>query len=147
MLSMPIDDDPDVRPERTGWRDENLSRRHREWGWNAPCIDIDFLFLEYDSGLASALVEYKHERAAPQKAIHPSYQALINLGDRAGIPVFAVRYAGDFSWWRIVPLNGLAKTYLPERCEMKEFEWVTLLYRIRGKVPPANLEQDLNVVI
>tara|TARA_S200002703_G_C3786220_1_gene242399 strand:+ start:974 stop:1402 length:429 start_codon:yes stop_codon:yes gene_type:complete len=139
--------EPEVRPERTGWRDEELSARHRRWGWNCPAIDLDCLFLEYDKGLASALVEYKHERAQPQYASHPSFQALINLGDRAGLPVLACRYAGDFSWWRAVPLNGFAQVYLPERREMTEIEWVSLLYKIRGNEPPANLEHDLTVFI
>ena len=35
----------EVRPERTGWRDEKLSQRHRMWGWDCPAVDIDFLLL------------------------------------------------------------------------------------------------------
>jgi len=53
--------------------------------------------LEYDRGKAVAIVEYKHEKAAKQYVSHPSYQAIIDLGNKAGIPVFACRYAGDFS--------------------------------------------------
>jgi len=48
----------EVRPERTGWRDLELSKRHRQWGWDCPGIDLDFLFLEYDRGKAVAIVEY-----------------------------------------------------------------------------------------
>ena len=98
---------PEVRQERTGWRDEGLSQRHRHWGWDCPAVDIDFLMLEYDNGKASALVEYKNEHAKPQYVSHPTYQAMINLGDRAGIPVIACRYSDDFSKWRVVPLNNL----------------------------------------
>jgi len=29
--------------ERTGFRDEALSRRHREWGINCPAVDVDWL--------------------------------------------------------------------------------------------------------
>lgn len=39
-------------PERTGWRDENLSRRHREWGFHCPAVDLGFLLIEYDTGEA-----------------------------------------------------------------------------------------------
>ena len=81
-----------VKQERTGWRDLRLSQRHRRWGWDCPAVDLDFLFLEYDRGKAVALVEYKHEQAAPQYASHPTYQAMIDLGNRASVPVFAARY-------------------------------------------------------
>lgn len=123
----------EVRKERTGWRDEALSARHREWGWDCPAIDIDFLMVEYDLGNPVAIVEYKNEHAAPQKASHPSYRAIIKLGDLAGRPVFAVRYADDFSWFLVVPLNGVAKNFMPDRQKMSEQEWVSLLYRLRGR--------------
>lgn len=138
---------PQVREERTGWRDLSLSRRHRRWGWDCPAVDLDFLFLEYDRGKAVALVEYKHERAAPQYATHPTYQAMIDLGTRAGIPVFACRYKDDFSVWRGVPLNESAKHWLARPVEMTEREWVTLLYRIRGREPDAELWNSLGVEI
>ena len=107
---------------------------------------MDFLFLEYDKGRAVALVEYKHKRAMPQFATHPTYQAMIDLGNRAGIPVFACRYDDDFVDWGIVPLNAKATEFLPERSVMSEVEWVTFLYRLRGYDPPATLF-DLNGVL
>ena len=130
---------PEVKTERTGWRDLRLSERHRRWGWDTPAVDLDFLFLEYDRGKAVALVEYKHERAAPQYATHPTYQAMIDLGNRAIIPVFCARYSDDFSTWRITPLNARAKEFLATRTEMTEREWVTFLYRIRGYDVPDGL--------
>ena len=138
---------PEVSPERTGWRDQRLSERHRRWGWDCPAVDVDFLMLEYDRGKASALVEYKHEQAAPQYPTHPSYRAMIDLGDRAGIPVFGVRYADDFSWWRVTPLNGLAKKLLSEQTRMTEEDWIKLLYRIRGSEAPSDLFEDKDVMI
>jgi len=135
----------EVKKERTGWRDMGLSERHRHWGWDCPAVDLDFLFLEYDKGKAVALVEYKHERAAPQRASHPTYQAMIDLGNRAGVPVFCARYADDFSWWRVTPLNAEAKKWLPERAEMSEREYVTFLYHIRGYELPQKVFADLQV--
>lgn len=126
----------EVRAERSHWRDEEISKRHRLWGWDCPAIDIDFLVIEYDCGKAVALVEYKHENAKPQLPSHPSYRALVDLGNRAGIPVFAVRYADDFSWWQVVPLNPMARTWIPERQVMTEADWVGLLYRMRGRQAP-----------
>lgn len=130
---------PNVSPERTGWRDKTLCDRHREWGWNCPAVDIDLLMIEYDSSHPVALVEYKHEQATPQMPSHPSYCAMAELGTRAGVPVFAVRYAGDLSWWKVTPLNDLARTWTPTRTTMTERGWVALLYRIRGRKLPADL--------
>ena len=138
---------PEVRQERTGWRDLRLSERHRQWGWDCPAVDLDFLFLEYDRGKAVALVEYKHERAAPQYASHPTYQAMIDLGSRAGIPVFAARYTDDFSSWTIVPLNPIAQEKLPKRRVMTEQEWITFLYWLRGYVPPQELFESARVTV
>jgi len=136
-----------VREERTGWRDLSLSQRHRKWGWDCPAVDLDFLFLEYDRGQPTAIVEYKHENAKPQRASHPTYQAMINLGTLAGIPVFACRYADDFSLWRAIPLNNYAREWLPERRDMTEREWVTFLYELRGYTPPDELFEGANVCI
>jgi len=137
----------EVKQERTGWRDMELSERHRKWGWDCPAVDLDFLFLEYDRGQPVAIVEYKHERAAPQYASHPTYQAMINLGSMAGIPVFAARYKADFSEWIIVPLNDTAKTKLTARTTMTEREWVTFLYRLRGYEPPEQLFDGASIRI
>ena len=138
---------PEVRPERSGWRDLELNNRHRKWGWDCPAVDLDFLFLEYDKGQPVAIVEYKHERAAPQYASHPTYQAMINLGTRAGIPVFAVRYTDDFENWTVTPLNPIGKTFLRERKNMTEREWVTFLYELRGYTPPESLFDGSNIKI
>lgn len=135
--------DREVRPERTGWRDLGLSRRHRQWGWDCPAVDLDFLFLEYDRGKAVALVEYKHENAQLQYATHPTYQAMVDLGTRAGVPVFGVRYAADFSWWKVIPLNGDARERLPQRADMTERDWVTFLYKLRGYEPPSDLFEKM----
>lgn len=140
---------PEVRLERSGWRDLSLSERHRRWGWDTPAVDLDFLFLEYDRGRAVAIVEYKHEAAALQYRTHPTYQALIDLGCRAGVPVFGVRYKADFSNWRAVPLNALAEHWLPgwRAVDMTEREWVTLLYNLRGYQPPEDLFQNSELVV
>jgi len=138
---------PEVREERSGWRDLDLSQRHRKWGWDCPAVDLDFLFLEYDKGKAVAIVEYKHERAAPQYASHPTYQAMIDLGTRAHIPVFVCRYKSDFSEWLAVPLNEFAYERLPERRTMTEREWVTFLYELRGYTPPESLFDGANIRI
>lgn len=137
----------DVKAERTGWRDEGLSLRHRWWGFDCPCVDIDFLLLEFDRGEPSALVEYKHENAREQVSGHPSYRALRKLCNCASIPFFGTRYADDYSWFRAVPLNHFAKEWLSEATEMSEQDWVELLYKIRGNEMPEGLFDEPYVVI
>lgn len=119
--------------ERTGWRDEALSNRHRTWGKGCAAVDIDFLMLEYNYAAPAALVEYKNEFAAVQSSKHFTYQALAELANRARIPFFACRYASDFSWWKVTPLNPNAKEHIPETTVMTESQWVELLYKTRGK--------------
>lgn len=126
-------------PERTGWRDEQISLRHRQWGFNCPAVDLDFIMLEYNNAKVACLVEYKNEHAAPQYATHPSYRALAELADKANIPFIAVRYGSDFSWWRAHPINKNAKKYLTSPTELNEKGWVELLYKIRGKQMPEEL--------
>ena len=46
--------DKSVRAERTHWRDEALSERHRLWGYDCPAVDVDFLLR--DLVKASALI-------------------------------------------------------------------------------------------
>lgn len=59
--------------ERTGWRDQELSNRHRTWGHDCPAEDVDFLLdtqptmfndsfrlVEYYHARPKALIEYKH---------------------------------------------------------------------------------------
>lgn len=122
---------PPVRPERTGWRDQALSERHRLWGWDCPAVDIDFLMIEYNRGIPTALVEYKDLRARNIDTAHPSYRAIIDLSNRASLPVFEVRY--DSTSWRFTPnpLNQIAKDIYQDRYTMGEREYVRFLYALR----------------
>lgn len=137
----------EVRQERTGWRDLGLSDRHRRWGWDCPAVDLDFLFLEYDRGKAVAIVEYKQESAPPQYRTHPSYQALIDLGIRASLPVFGVRYAADYSWWKVTPLNAEARVVIATQTTLTERQWVTVLYKMRGYEVPESVFDDAEIAI
>lgn len=78
--------------ERTGWRDEAISARHRRWGYNVPAVDLDFPLIEYDRGVCKAIIDYKHIKAHPMNGrtldtthtphISPSFRALAGLGNR-----------------------------------------------------------------
>lgn len=118
--------------ERTGWRDEELSRRHRRWGFDCPAVDLDFLVIEYGLGEVGALVEYKHYAASAIDLSHPSYRAVAGLADRCRVPFFVVRYWPESWSFRVAPANALAAT--EGGGPMSEMEFVALLYRMRGNV-------------
>lgn len=137
-----------VRPERSGWRDQALSERHRQWGWDLPCLDIDCMFIEYNNGKAAAIVEYKNENAAPINPDHPSIRAMIGLANNSDIPAYLVRYATDFSWFKVHSLNGFGKKYLihdghnVEQVQMDETGYIALMHEVRGLKPPNQESLD-----
>ena len=134
-------DNRQVRQERSGWRDEALSRRHREWGWDLPCVDIDFLMIVYDRFIPKALIEYKHENCPQRKTDDPGFKAVRALSDLARLPFFAVRYKADLTNFCVSAINDPAIKYLSKRFhnDMTEREYVEFLYRIRGRKMPADL--------
>ena len=136
-----------VRPERTGWRDESLSRRHRDWGYDCPAVDLDFVLIEYDRRCACALVDYKHQccKSPPTSA---SLAAIGDLANRANIPAFACWYGDDFSWFWPVPLNEQARQWVcqPNGRELSEHQWVEMLYAIRSRPLPNDLPVDAPVM-
>jgi hypothetical protein len=136
---------PPVRRERSGWRDEALSRRHRLWGWDAPMVDLD-LFLEYDDAKPAGIIEYKHVNAPPLLVNHPTIRAIRGLADAAAVPFLAVRYSGepDFEWFACLGLNdkaraGLRERRIPEKKPISEEAFVTFLYWLRGRGMPPGL--------
>ena len=134
-----------TREERTGWRDNSISFRHRLWGDGLALLDIDGIFLGIEAKYKTpiALVEYKHEFAPPQKITEWAFEVLSNLGTMAGLPVFAVRYADNWSWWKVVPINEKAKEHLPKRKTMSEFEYVSFIYKLRGQIMPIDIRNFL----
>ena len=138
---------PTVTPERTAWRDVQFSLRHRDWGWDCPAVDIDFLMVEYDQAEPRAIIEYKHESAQEPTSEHPSYRSVCKLADRGRIPFFVVRYADDLSWWWVIGLNGRARHLLGETPNLilfAEAEYVRFLYEtVRDRTFPTDLMEKL----
>ena len=122
-----------TKKERTGWRDQALSERHREWGYNLPAVDIDFLLIEFDQGIARAIIEYKHEWAQEENTSSKSYQAISGLANAAKLPFFVVSYGTDLSWYKVMPRNGNAYQCLSSVTTMKEDEYVQFLFRLRRR--------------
>ena len=82
-----------------------------------------------------------------QYASHPTYRAIIDLGNRAGLPVIVCRYSGDYSRYVAVPLNAEARKVIPNRTEYDEVGWFKELYRIRGQEVPEEVLSGMRVEI
>lgn len=128
-----------VAQERTGWRDRALSERHRRWGWDAPFVDFDGI--EYDDGRPLFMVEYKDEHAPPVDPKAANVRALCEVGDRARLPFFIVRYGRTPDWWFVVrPANRIAKALpkLPQG-RISERDYVLFRYRFAGRECPQDV--------
>jgi hypothetical protein len=133
-------DNKHVRNERTGWRDEGISERHRRWGFNCPAVDLDFTLCEYDAGEPYGIVEYKCETAAPVVRAHPTIRAIKRLGDKANLPVFLTIYARDFRWFRCEGLNYLGGKKCHDKVlDLNEAEYRAFMLAIRGRNPDGML--------
>ena len=135
-----------VRQERTGWRDQEISNRHRAWGFDCPAVDLDFLMVEYNLGLPVALCEYKHHQARMPNLSHPTYRALINLGDgyKEPLPVFMAFYWPGVWAMRVYPLNDAARSVFEMAEILTEREFVMRLYRLRRLVLARELSDRLH---
>jgi len=138
--------EPAVREERTGWRDQSISQRHRLWGFNCPAVDLDFLVVEYNVGKPVAIIEYKHHGAKYPDWHHPTYRALISLANIARLPFLVVFYHNVDWWFRVVPVNGHAKKYYEHWQGMTESEFVASLYRMRRVVLTNEIADKLHSV-
>lgn len=139
--------EPIVRPERTHWRDQRISLRHRDWGYNCPAVDLDFLVAEYNVGKPVALAEYKHFRARVPSLLHPTYRALTALADGytdKPLPFFVAFYWPDIWAFKITPVNDVAKEHFANDERLSEYEFVRRLYRLRRLVLTQEIADKLN---
>lgn len=136
-----------TRLERTQWRDEAFSRRHREWGFDCPCTDVDFLLIEYHIAEPVAMVEYKHHRADFPKLKQAGYRALHRLAERADLPLMMVFYWPDIWAFRAYPMNDLAKVHFQYGERLTEREYVARLHRMRRLVLSKEMMKKLNNVL
>lgn len=102
-----------VRRERSGWRDEALSRVHRFMGRDSPCVDIDgvvvadgvvvrdgSLMLEYDQGMAAAILDYKNMEPRDFNLSDYNWRALRDLTSNRNhpIPLIIAFYTRPRDW-------------------------------------------------
>jgi len=133
-----------VKQEFTGWRDEDLSKRHRKWGWDCPVVDIDLLMVEYNLGKPIALVEYKKYTAQKPNLAHPTYKALSCIANAGKLPFFIAVYWPNTWAFKIIPVNEISKTIYDESTFYTEKEYVESLYALRSKVIKDVILDGLN---
>lgn len=145
--------------ERSGWRDQDLSKRHRDWGFNCPAADMDFPVVEYNLGLPVAVIEYRHSRAQwPPPLLHPTFRAIREMADgyrgsdgrRGPLPFAVVRYAKDPWRFGVRPVNqpaisafGFGGPNNPEK-RMTELEYVRCLYALRNQTLETSVLNTLD---
>jgi len=146
-----------VRKERTGWRDAGISARHREWGFNCPACDLDFLMVEYNLGLPVGLIEYKHHCKSFPDLRHATYRALAALCNGYGstqggefirdpLPFLVARYWPDIWAFCVLPANEVALSAYRDGEYLSEYDFVSRLYRLRRLTLARALEGKLNRV-
>jgi len=126
-----------TRPERTQWRDQKLSERHRKWGFNCPAIDIDFLMIEFHVGEPIAIVDYKRYTGSIKNLNQKSINAISTLANNSNIPFFVVFYWDDIWAFQITAINNIAKNILQQHKIDKnkiltEQQYVSFLYKLRN---------------
>lgn len=131
--------------ERTGWRDEAISRRHRAWGENCPCVDIDFLVVEYSEKKPVAVIEYKKHTAPALRLSQANYQALITLA--GSLPFVVVRYWPEIWAFKALPGNDAAKRFFNRDEMLTEKQFVERLYAMRGMTVDRNVLPALNNIL
>jgi hypothetical protein len=125
--------------------DEELSLRHRRWGFNCPGVDLDLVMLEYHLSEPVALVEYKHHRAGAPNLTHPNYLAMGALAERAGVPLFVARYWPESWAMHVLPVTSLAEAALSKRDgRMTEQDYVRFLHHIRQVLVDDRVVEGLN---
>lgn len=122
--------------ERSGWRDLELSQRHRLWGRGCHMVDLDFVGLENDFGEPSALVEYKAfglNGSRPNLDADINLRALRSLADGVQIPFLVAHYRSNPWLFRVFRGNDYAAELYPEDGYFTERAFVQSLYSQRGR--------------
>lgn len=135
-----------TRLERTGWRDDSISLRHRYWGFDCPCTDIDFLLIEYHIAEPVALIEYKHFQAGFPNLTQAGYRALKRLAEKAELPLLLTFYWPEIWAFRVYPLNEEAKRHFQKKDDLSEYDYVSRLHQMRRIVLTQEMAKSLNTI-
>jgi len=137
-----------VREERTFWRDEKVLVRHRLYGFDLPCVDVDCLLCEYNHAIPAAIVELKECHATIPNFNNTSFRALKYMADKCKIPFIVVFYYPEKWCYRVYPQNYWAKkVYTQPYSDLSEREYVESLMFMRNQPKDESLLGQLNAEI
>lgn len=138
---------PGAKPRLQARPIDPISDRHREWGAPALATDIDLILLEYSAGRLAALIDYKLgvDRKLPETEAHACMK-IGELGERATLPAFCVKYSTDPWRFRVYPLNTYGEGTMPfGRGEpVSERRFVAFLYSLRNVELPRDVAKGLH---
>jgi hypothetical protein len=131
-------------PERTGWRCEWISQRHREWHFSLAMTDLDFVCIESRFSDPVALIEYKAMR--PRELQTSSLNAIRKLANLAALPFFITFYLERFPAFWVEPRNERAAAMIDasEAIAVSEREYVDFLFALRGEYAPTGVLESLS---
>lgn len=126
---------PEVRGERTAWRDDRLPPLHQQRGYELPAPGVHSLFLEYDRGKCVFLVDFIEDGTQVVGNCNP---VVTEFCDRDSIPFLIVATSDDMLRCVVQPQNGAAKSFISGNTTMNELEMIELFFALRGR----DLEKD-----
>jgi hypothetical protein len=145
---------PKVKEERKKWRDLELSIRHKQWGFDCPAVDLDFIMTEFDNRTPCALIEHKHKECGNIKLSDANLVVIINLGNMAKLPVFFTKYdldeEKDKYSFSVLSLNKTACEILSVNNNITwwtEKQYVKFLYMLRKRELPEGLFDEYEKLI
>jgi len=124
-----------------------LSERHRLWGFNVPCLDLDFLLTEFSTCQAVALVDYKYaESIVRQVPDTAGIRTLRNLAHRANLPAWVAFYRPESWTIQVWCLNDQARAIFGDDwfIPLDEVDYVETLYGMRGLPMPEEVRALVN---
>lgn len=137
--------------ERTNWRDNTLSARHRTYGYDCPATDLDFPMLEYSRAEPVALIEYKAGLTYVVDLEKATYRAMARLANGSGIPFVVALYHPQRFAFKLLAGNYHARHAITkfavgigENTMLSEREYVAWLYGLRRLELPADVAAGLN---
>lgn len=137
--------------ERSGWRDAEFSEHRRIWGRDVPADDIDsfglddtdcgFNMVEYDRLRPKVLVEYTHWQGEDsEKKVKKSNALMMTwMANKLEVPFLIVKYWPGSWVMEVMRVNEFAMKQFGQNGRASELQYVTGLYRQRGRVIPESV--------
>lgn len=130
-----------LKNKNTLWDYEIISHRHRDYGWDVPVVDIDFIYFKNSKPIA--LIEYKEDSSTfnlDESINHPTIKALnsLTISSSYKIPFFLVRYTSyekEINTFVIFPVNKKAKEIVSNSLSLSREEYFSFV---------RNLEKDID---